>query len=356
MTPVSLVDGLRDGVRNLIGLSPFGDGIEAPQPTPQTVLVDRPHEQLRRFHLADEDPGPLDAPPVLLVPPLAVPADCYDLRPGQSLARHLLDEGFAPYVVDYGDITFADRAMGFEDFIDGILLRSVQHVADAHGGKPVHVVAWSLGGSMAVMTLASHPELPVASLVALGTPFDYSKIPTTQLARLGASVTGGNVLGLAGVVFGGVPRHFTRAAFRLSAVQRELTRPWFIARNLTDTETLARMQAIEGFMDRMPGYPGRLYLQMYHRLVLRLELARGRVRLSNDRVVHLAAVDVPVLLLGSPDDAIGPAAAVKAGVEALSGTDARYVEVRGSHLGIVAGSDAIERSWPHVVDFLRTHS
>ena len=359
MTRVSLIpgglsDGLRSGVRNLIGLSPFGEDLETPQPTPQTVLVDEPHEQLRRFHLGAEDPGPLEAPPVLLVPPLAVPADCYDLRPGQSLALHLLDEGFAPYVVDYGDITFADRRMGFEDFVDGILLRSLRHVSDVHEGARVHVVAWSLGGSMSVMTLASHLEAPVASLTALGTPFDYSKIPTTQLARLGATVTGGSVLGWTGAALGGVPRQLTRAAFRLSAAQRELMKPWFIARNLTDTETLARMQSIDGFMDRMPGYPGRLYLQMYHRLVLRLELARGRVRLSDDRLIDLSALRAPVLLIGSPDDAIGPAAAVKAGVSALSGADVRFVEVRGSHLGIVAGSDAATQSWPHIVEFLRT--
>ena len=246
--------------------------------------------------------------------------------------------------------------MGFEDFVDGIVLRSIHHVSDLHGGADVQLVAWSLGGSISVMTLASHPELPVASLVALGTPFDYSKIPSTQLARLGAKLTGGTVLGYAGAALGGVPSQLTRTAFRLSAAQRELTKPWFIARNLTDTETLARMAAIDGFMDRMPGYPGRLYLQMYHRLVLRLELARGRVRLSDDRVVDLSAVEAPVLLLGSPDDAIGPAPAVKAGVDALSGTPARYIEVRGSHLGLVAGSGASRETWPHVVDFLRTHA
>jgi polyhydroxyalkanoate synthase len=39
---------------------------------------------------------------VLLVPPLAAPAICFDLRRGCSLAEHLLLSGQEVYIVDYG--------------------------------------------------------------------------------------------------------------------------------------------------------------------------------------------------------------------------------------------------------------
>ena len=53
-------------------------------------------------------------------------------------------------------------------------------------------------------------------------------------------------------------------------------------RNLTDTEALARAEAIDSFMDEMPGYPGRLYHQIHTRLMMRLELVKGTVRLSEE--------------------------------------------------------------------------
>ncbi|MBS2993741.1 alpha/beta hydrolase, partial [Rhodococcus erythropolis] len=75
------------------------------------------HRDLYRF-------GALWTPrgnPVLLVPPLAVSADCYDLRAGQSLAAHLLDGANTPYLLDYGTMRYSDRGMGFEAWVDDII-------------------------------------------------------------------------------------------------------------------------------------------------------------------------------------------------------------------------------------------
>ncbi len=51
--------------------------------------------------------------PVLLVPPLAVPAFCFDLRCGCSLAEHLVEQGRRVYLADYGDVRFSDRGLGW---------------------------------------------------------------------------------------------------------------------------------------------------------------------------------------------------------------------------------------------------
>ena len=80
-----------------------------------------------------------------------------------------------------------------------------------------------------------------------------------------------------------------RYSFKATALQREITKPWFIARNLHDAETMGRMEAVDRFIDAMPGYPGRQYLQMYQRLVLRNELLTGTVHLG-DRAIALADV------------------------------------------------------------------
>ena len=50
--------------------------------------------------------------PVLLVPPLAAPALCVDLRRGCSLAEHLLRRGRETYLVDYGRVRLATARSG----------------------------------------------------------------------------------------------------------------------------------------------------------------------------------------------------------------------------------------------------
>ena len=339
---------LAAAARNAWAISPFGEGIEQYPGLPDEIVYDEPHRQLRRY---TRSTPATTARPVLLVPPLAVATNCYDLRPGQSLAEHLLEQGHETYVIDYGDITFADRGMGFEDWIDDILPTAIASVSAAHGGAPVDVVAWSLGGTISLLTAAAHPTLPIASITAFGTPIDYRLIPAVQILRYADRVLGSTLMTSATGLLGGVPRHLTRLSFRAMAPTRELKKPLFLARNILDTELLARTEAIDNFIGTMPGYPGRAYHQIHTRLLTRNELYSGVVNLSRDRAVRLSSIRTRVLFIGSHTDAIANGPAVEAGTRSVPG--ARYAAADGlSHLGLVAGIDAPGKAWKHLDAFL----
>ena len=348
VTPSPAIETLSTVARNAWAISPFGDGLESYDGLPAEVLYDHPHRQLRRYRRE----SPATAPrPVLLVPPLAVSTACFDLRPGQSLAGHLLEQGHETYVIDYGEITFADRAMGFEDWVDDILPTAITHVSAAHGGARVDVVAWSLGGTLGLLTAAAHPRLPIGSITAFGTPLDYRLIPAIQPLVVADRLLGTRAVISVTAAMGGVPRHLVRAGYRAMAPKRELTKAWFLARNLHDAETLARTAAVDDFVDTMPGYPGRAYHQIHSRLMTRNELANGAVLLRDNRQVRLADIRARVLFVGSRTDNIATGEAVQAGVRVVRG--ARYVAADGlSHLGLVAGVDAHVKSWPALDHFL----
>ncbi|TQM30937.1 polyhydroxyalkanoate synthase [Nocardia bhagyanarayanae] len=344
---VSIAETVTIAARNAWALT-FGSGVEAPDPAPSTVLCDEPHRQLRRYEGGATD----GASAVLLVPPLAAPASCFDLRPGQSVARFLRDSGRATYVVDYGDITFADRRMGFEDWLDDILPEAIMRTSADVGGKPVDLVGWSIGGTLALLTAAAHAHLPIRSITAIGSPLDYDKMTGIPQLRAVAKLTGGIATSTAVRAAGGIPAGLTRAAYRVTAWDRELTRPWFVASNIARTETLAKMESIDRFMAAMPGYPGRFYGQLWGRLILNNDIGRGVVRLGERRIA-LADVTAPVLLVGGPSDVITPAAAVEAGTRTLTGAaDVRYETAPGSHLGILTGETARDTTWAYLDKFL----
>lgn len=351
---MNIADTVTTAARNAWALT-FGSGVEAPDPAPSTVLWDEPHRQLRRFDQrveADETVTPATDSAVLLVPPLAAPASCFDLRPDQSLAGFLLETGRAPYVIDYGDITFGDRRMGFEDWIDEILPEAVLRTSADRDGRPVDLVGWSLGGTLALLTAAAHPELPIRSITAVGAPLDYDKMTGIPQLRAVARLTGGAGTSALVRAAGGVPAPLTRIAYKVTSWDRELTRPWFVASNITRTETLARMETIDRFMAEMPGYPGRFYNQLWGRLILNNDIGRGVVRLGKRRI-ELAQVSAPVLLVGGPTDVITPAAAVEAGIRNLTGSaSVRYETAPGSHLGILTGPEARNSTWTYLDKFL----
>ncbi|MEV0947416.1 alpha/beta fold hydrolase [Rhodococcus sp. NPDC049939] len=333
--------------RNAWRLS-FGSGIAPIQRTPSTLIHEAPHQALHRFDL-DKSDGDR---PVLLVPPLAAPAHCFDLRPGQSLAGHLVGTGKATYVVDYGTMGYDDRDLGFEDWIDHIIPTSVDLVSRRHHGAPVDLIGWSLGGTISLLTVAARNDLPVGSVTALGTPIDYEAVSLFAPLRAVGRFTGDRPLAIATGPMGGLPAPLVQVGYRLTALQRELTKPWFIAKNLHDTETLARMESIERFMAQMPGYPARFFHQVCTQLVLGNSLATGSFQTRSGEV-SLADVRVPVLAIGGTEDVIAPVASVRGATDALaSSPSVQFETAPGSHLGLVAGTAAKDSTWAHIDRFL----
>jgi polyhydroxyalkanoate synthase len=347
MNPVGALGGVTRIAGN--GWAHFvGGGVESPRPVPTHTVSEHDHWTLRRYGTGDE----VGTEPILLVPPLAVSIHCFDLRADQSLAAHLLDTGRPVYVVDYGEITFADRDMGLEDWFDRIVPGALREVSALHDARPVDVVTWSLGGTLSFLTAAAHPFLPLRSIAAIATPIDYGKVPYLVPVRAAGRLTGGRLLGAANRTLGGVPGWAVRAGFKATALQRELTKPLFVLRNLHDAETIGRMEAVDRFIGSMPGYPGRLYGQIYHRLLLRNDLARGRLRLS-DRTIELADVHPHVLIVAGGDDAIAPIDCVRRAGDVLTGVRSlRFETAPGSHLGVLTGPEAVHTTWQYLTEFL----
>jgi polyhydroxyalkanoate synthase len=143
-----------------------------------------------------------------------------------------------------------------------------------------------------------------------------------------------------------------RAGFKATALQRELTKPLFVLRNLHDAETLGRMEAVDRFIGSMPGYPGRLYGQIYDRLLLRNDLAHGVLKLS-DRTIDLADVHPDVLIVAGDEDAIAPVDCVRRACDVLTGARSlRFETAPGSHLGVLTGPEAATATWRHLAEFL----
>lgn len=322
-----------------------GDGIAPSHRTPSVVVGDGPHRTLRRF-------GPEGAgAPVLLVTPLAASPACFDLMPDQSLVRHLLDLGRSVFLVEYGEMTADDRDLGLEYWVDDVLPEAIARTSELCGGRDVDVVAWSIGGTMSMLTAAAHPHLPVRSLTAFGSPLDYSKIPLMVPVRVAGRLLGEPTVGVLNHLFGGVPAPVVRTAYRITAIERELMRPWFVASNIADADSLARMEFVDRFQDEIYGYAGRVFHQLAMRMTVANDLATGRLHFGG-REIDLADITVPVLALGGTDDVLAPISAVEPAVRLLSGTRVRFARVPGTHLGMLTGRTARATSWVELDDFL----
>jgi len=211
------------------------------RPMPRTLIGQGPNRSV--YRMAGSRPRS-EEPPVLLVPPLAAPALCFDLRRGCSVAEHLVDAGRPTYLVDYGEVAFADRGLGVEHWVNDVLPRAVREVSADAGGQHVRVVSWCLGGIFSLLTAADQPELPIDSIVTVASPFDFTQIPLVAPFRPLVDVTGGHLLTPFYRILGGAPSYVVSQVFRLTGISKEVTKPLAKLAHLDDRDFLAQIEAV----------------------------------------------------------------------------------------------------------------
>ena len=319
-------------------------GIADLRPMPRTLIDDGELREVYHYRpvAGTEERGD----PVLLVTPLAAPALCFDLRRGCSLVEHLVTSGRRTYLVEYGQVSFRNRALGVEHWVDEVLPAAVSAVHEHSGGRPVHLVGWSLGGLFALLTAADRADLPIASLSVLGVPVDLRKVPLVAPVRPLLDLTQGTgLVTRAYRALGGIPLPLVNLAFTAASAQKILGRPLSVLTHLDDADHLAQLEAVDRFRANMSAYPGRTFGQLYHRFVRGNALTTGTMEVG-DRVVDLAAITVPVLVFAGNTDGIAPLPAVRAVVPLLTGSpDVRFEVVPGGHLGMLTGRGARETTW-----------
>lgn len=294
--------------------------------------------------------------PVLLVPPLGSQSVCFDLRRGNSLTEHLLNEGRQVYLVDYGEIALADRDLGLEHWISDAVPAAIKKVSEDTGGKPVNLLGWCLGGVIAILTAAAFPELPIKSVTMVASPFDVSKNPMAAPVRAVGKYTGGRILGTVFKALGGVPAQIVGPAFKATSLSTYIKKPVTLLKHRDDREWLAHVEAVDGLMNSMLAYPGRATLQVYQRMVQKNELADGKVQGPN-RVVDLADVRVPVMNVAGTTDVLVPVdVALHVGSLLPNSPDVRLETAPGGHLGVLTGRAAVNTTWKMIDDFLDAHS
>ncbi len=320
-------------------------GLADLRPMPRTLIDDGVLREV--YHYRPRGTAREQGDPVLLVTPLAAPAICFDLRRGCSVVEHFVDRGRPTYLVEYGEVSFANRNLGMEHWVDEVIPAAIREVSRHAGDRPVHVVGWSLGGIFALLTAADQPDLPIASLTTIGSPTDVTQVPLVAPIRpfLGLAGERAGLVTQAYRVMGGAPKPLVRRAFQLTSFNKLVTKPIAIAAKLDDADFLAQVEAVDRFTANMIAYPGRTFGQLYHRILKGNQLATGTVTMD-DREIKLANLTAPLLAFGGDSDGIAPVQCVRPIVDLVPNVEKlRFEIVPGGHLGMLTGRAARTTTW-----------
>jgi putative long chain acyl-CoA synthase len=339
---------LGDAVVNGLEILALGGLAVDDQPAPFVVDGEGRNHRLRHYFSATDTTG---WPVAVMVPPLMIAADVYDVAARTSAVGILHGLGVDPWVVDFGapereeggrQRTLSDHVVAVDQAVDQVGLAT---------GRPVHLCGYSQGGMFCYQTAAYRRGRGIVSLVTFGSPVDTAKMDplglpeevVTRAAELAAGLLGSR----------GLPAWATRIGFRLlDPVKSVRQRIEFLAQ-LHDRERLAERERQRQFLARegWVGYAGPALAELLEQFVAHNRMLSGGFVIG-DQLVTLADITCPVFAVVGENDDIAPPPVVRPIARAAPNADVYEMAVPAGHFGLVVGSYAAAHTWPAVAGWI----
>jgi putative long chain acyl-CoA synthase len=345
------VSRLGAAAQNAFEVARFGGLDTEQQRSPFTVAGEDRIHRLRHYD-GDEGAAPLSAP-VLLVPPMMLAADIYDVSPASSAVTMLRERGIDPWVVDFGspeheagglERTLADHVLAISAAVDRVR---------EFTGREVHLGGYSQGGMFAYQVAAFRRGGGLASLITFGSSVDTRQgMPFGVPERLASGIAGV----FADRVFTArpLPAWASRAGFQLiDPVNSARNRLEFLMQ-LHDREALLEREGQRRFLeaDGWVAWPGPAMVDFLRQFISHNRLLEGGFVVEG-RLLTLAELRLPILSVVGTVDEIAPAAGVRAIREAAPSARVYELALGGGHFGLVVGAAAAEQTWPAVADWVQ---
>jgi putative long chain acyl-CoA synthase len=323
-------------------------------PSPSQVVESVPMYKLRRYFPPDSRPGQSQVgPPLLMVHPMMMSADMWDVTREDGAVGILHASGLDCWVIDFGSPdkieggmqrTLADHIVALSQAID-----TVKDVT----GQDVHLVGYSQGGMWSYQVAAYRRSKNLASIVAFGSPVDtLAALPMGIPANLAPGIADF----MADHVFNrlNIPSWLARTGFQMmDPIKTAQARIDFV-RQLHDREALLPREQQRRFLEREGwiAWSGPAISELLKQFIAHNRMMTGGFAI-NGQMVTLTDITCPVLAFVGEVDDIGQPASVRGIRRAAPNTEVFECLIRTGHFGLVVGSKAALQSWPTVAEWVR---
>src|ERR1700756_4292477 len=318
-------------------------------PSPSQIVESVPMYKLRRYFPPDNRPGqPPVGPAVLMVHPMMMSADMWDVTRQDGAVGILHASGLDPWVIDFGSPdkveggmqrTLADHIVALDQAID-----TVRDTA----GQDVHLVGYSQGGMWCYQVAAYRRSKNIASIVAFGSPVDtLAALPMGLPPNMAPAIADF----MADHVFNrlNIPSWLARTGFQMMDPLKTAKARVDFVRQLHDREALLPREQQRRFLESEGwiAWSGPAISELLKQFIAHNRMMTGGFSIHGE-LVTLTDITVPILAFVGEVDDIGQPAAVRGIQRAAPNADVYEYLVRTGHFGLVVGLRAASQTWPTV--------
>ncbi len=316
--------------------------------TPKDVIYRRGTMQLYHYQPQSDE---VYRVPVLLVMSLVSKAYILDLTPGQSLVEYLVKQGFDVFMIDWGIPRREDAKNRLEDYVLDFIPDCISKVQEASGETDINMVGYCMGGLLALLYESLNPDGPVKNLACFTTPVNFDGM---GLQRRWSDPRWFDVDRIVDTL-GNVPPEMMLQSFDMLRPVSKAVGQVKLWDNIWNDEFVKSWRLFDRWgSDQIP-FPGEAFRQMTKDLMWENKLVKGEFTLGG-RPATLQNVKVPVLHVTAQHDHIVPSAASKDLVPLVGSEDKQEIVMKGGHVSLVAGGNAMFRLWPQLDRWLAKRS
>lgn len=344
------------GARNALEIARFGRLTEPYRATFDVVHTSKTY-RLRRYE-GRAQRGKINAP-ILLVPPLMVTSEVYDIAEDISAVAYLLRSGIDVWLCDFGSPEEEEGGLArtLDDHVRAVS-DAIDRVAEMTGND-VHLAGYSQGGMFCYQTAAYRESRNLASVITFGSPVDiHRNVPAIADGPAGELIRSLDaMLRVPFAKLDGVPGDYSSMAFKLVSLRKEVGQVFDFVNKLHDRQALEKRESRRKFLggEGFVAWPGPAFRTFINEFIVHNRMLSGGFVIDG-RSVTLADITCPVLYFVGERDDIARPASVQAIRRAIPGGALYEKRLSAGHFGLVVGSKALRETWPTVVEFMRWQS
>jgi polyhydroxyalkanoate synthase len=296
--------------------------------------------------------------PLVLVPPLGVTTETFDLMQNRSLARYMAARGFRTYLIDWGKPQKRHAHFGMKDYADTMMAEALDKVREHSGEQRVSLMGWCMGGLISLIHAGIKTDPRIVNIVIVASPIDLrgggmvagvGKVLNTP-AKLIRRFTNFRVHAIDPIKLH-APGWVTTLAFKMTDPIGSVTSYWDLVTRLWDREFVKSHTTTSDYLNNMLSYPAGMIQDLAVKVAVDNQLAFGEVRIGK-KVSHFGNIKSSLLAFAGEKDNLVEASAARRIMELVDTEDKCFEIAPGGHMGVILGSKAQKTVWAQTAEWL----